>query len=95
MQTCLEVYLCIQQNLIFVDFEKIKIPPDVVKLIPKRIALDNRIMPLVKRGSQLLIASADPRTVAIDPQIVPDCEIHFVLAIPEEIDRALEQYYGT
>lgn len=87
--------LAIQSDIAFVDFDKISIPPEVVGIVPKRIAIDHQIMPLVKRGTVLLIATSDPKKIKIDPSLFPDLEVHVALAIPEDIQAALRKHYGA
>lgn len=89
--------LAIQYNMSFVDFDKIKIPPEVVQIIPKQMAYNLQVFPLVKKGPTLLVAIADPNNV--DSQIalekaLPDCDILTALATKEDLDKALLTYYG-
>jgi hypothetical protein len=85
--------VAIQSDMTFVDFDKISIPQEVVNLVSKRIALDYKVMPLVKRGSELLIATADGRNSKLDPALLPHFQLHLVLATPEDIEKAHKQYY--
>ena len=87
--------LAIQASVAFVDFDKITVPPEVLALVSKRVALDNKIIPLVKKGRELLVATSAPKTITLEPHnFPPECEIKLVMATPEDIEKALQQYYG-
>jgi hypothetical protein len=90
--------LAIQFGLSFVDFEKVKIPAEAVHLVPKLLAYEHKIFPLVKKGNTLLIAVSDPHNVNSQiavQKVVPDCEILIALATAGDIDKALQNFYGA
>ena len=90
--------LAIQFGMSFVDFEKIKIPPEIVHLIPKTVAFEHKVFPLVKKGSTLLIAVSDPHNVNSQIAVqkaVSDCEILIAMATAGDIQNALDKYYGA
>ncbi len=89
--------LAIQFNMTFVDFEKVKIPYEIIQLVPKQLAYEFKTFPLVKKGDSLLIAISDPHNVNAQialQKIVPDHTILAALATAEDIQKALEKYYG-
>lgn len=90
--------LAIQFNMTFVDFDKVTIPPEIVHLVPKIVALENKIFPLVKKGNTLLIAVSDPHDVNCQialQKVVPDCDLLIALATRGDIEKALVKYYGA
>ena len=87
--------LAIQSDMAFVDFDKIQIPQETINLVPKRVALDLRVMPLVKKGSELLIATCEMKNTQLDATIFPQYQLHMALSTPEDIDNALKKYYGA
>jgi type IV pilus assembly protein PilB len=92
--------LCAQNGLKFVNLEtpKGKIPPDIVAAIPKDLALEFRVVPVARpAGGLLLVAVDDPEKVAALDQLRfrAGVEAAAVLATPEGIRRALEEYYGA
>lgn len=89
--------LAIQYGMTFVDFEKIKIATEIVSLVPRIVAYEHKIFPLVKKGNTLLIAVADPHNVNCEIAVqkaVPGCEVLTALATSGDIQKALEKYYG-
>ena len=89
--------LAIQFNMTFVDFEKVKIPHEVVQIVPKQLAYEFKAFPLVKKGDSLLIAISDPHNVNAEmalQKIVPGHTILVALATADDIQKALEKYYG-
>jgi hypothetical protein len=90
--------LSIQFGMTFVDFEKVKIPAEIVQLIPKSLAYEYRIFPLVKKGNTLLVAVSDPHNMNAQialQKVAPECDILIALATADDISRALEKYYGA
>ncbi len=89
--------LAIQADMPFVDFDKIKILPEVTGLLSKTLAYEHCVFPLVRNGSSLLIAVTDPQNVA--PQLavqaaLPECEVLVALSLRKEVEKAIQQYYG-
>ncbi|WP_408956431.1 type IV-A pilus assembly ATPase PilB [Natroniella sp. ANB-PHB2] len=80
-----------------VNLRKFVIDPEVVKVIPQALAEKHRLIPMKKKGNNLTIAMADPLDVmAIDDiSVHTNCEITPVIAIEEEIEYAINQYYGN
>ncbi len=91
--------LCIQNQLKFVNLEspKSKIPPDIIASIPRDLALEFRVVPVAKKDGLLLVALDDPeQVVGLDQlRFRAGVEATAVLATPEGIRRALEEYYGV
>ncbi len=82
----------------FVDFVAIKIPAEVISLVPKHLVQECRIMPLQKQKGFFLFAIADPQDIQPEMElrrIITDCEIRFAIAPPEEIQKAISHYYGS
>ena len=77
------------------DFEKIKLPAEIIGLVPKRIAFDMQIMPLVQKGHELLVATSDFKNTKMEPEIIPQFQVRMALSTPEDIEKALIQYYGN
>ncbi len=83
-------------NVPVIQLSRYKIQPDVIALIPKKIALRYSLMPVSKLIDTLTVAMADPRDLkAIDDlRSVTNLEIRRVLASEKDIKDAYEQYYG-
>ena len=89
--------LAIQAKMTFVDFEKILIPAEIVRLIPKEFAYQFQVMPLIHSDGVLLVAVGDPLHAWVVSEIrkwVPQSQIRAVLACPEDVEAALRRYYG-
>jgi len=78
------------------NLARYKIDTDVIKLIPKKIAKNYRIMPISKMGSTLTIAMADPMNVfAIDDlKALTGFKINPIITTEHDIKEAIDQYYG-
>jgi len=78
-----------------IDLSRYKISPDVIKLIPKKMAKNYRVMPVSKMGNFLTVATADPLNIFATDDIasVTHCIISLVIASDKEIDEAITEYY--
>lgn len=89
--------LAIQYGTTFVDFSKIRVPDEVVKIIPKQVAYQHKVMPLVVQGGKLLVATSNPMNAWAESEVhdlAADYEVLTVIATPEDIQSAIERYYG-
>jgi type IV pilus assembly protein PilB len=73
-----------------------EIPPDVLKLIPAKIAQTYKCVPVGLNGEVLQIALADPLDAqrADEIQFAAKRDVQFVVADPGDIQRAVERLYG-
>jgi len=79
-----------------IQLSRYKIQPDVVALIPKKIAQHYLLLPVSKLMNTLTVAMVEPRDLnAIDDlRRITHLEIRRVLAAEKEVKDAFEQYYG-
>lgn len=92
-----EVLECLgeQFDVPVVDLLQVKPMADALDLVPRNVAKMHHIMPLKTEGTALVVAIDDLDLATIDNlQFILDLEIKPVLATGEEIDEALERYYG-
>ncbi|MEA4882894.1 MAG: ATPase, T2SS/T4P/T4SS family [Clostridia bacterium] len=73
------------------------ISDEVIKLVPEAMARRHRVLALELSGKKLTLAMADPLNVfAIDDvKLATGLDVEPVVAAEDEIQRALEQYYGS
>lgn len=78
-----------------IDISRYQISPDVIRLIPKKIAKNYHVMPISKMGNFLTVAIADPLDVfaADDISNLTGCKISVVIANDKDVDEAISQYY--
>jgi MshEN domain len=87
-----------QMEMPYVSFEKImSVPPDVIKLIPKEIAEEYKIIPLMLEKKRLTVAMWDPADLSsIDAiSFITGYIILPVVCSELRLLLALEQYYGV
>ena len=90
--------LAIQFDMSYVDFDTITLPPDIINYIPRRIAFEHRIMPLIVKNRTILIAISNPMNVWPETELkntLVDYEIRIALGCPRHINEAIEKYYGS
>jgi len=79
-----------------INLARYKVDPSVIKMIPKKIAMHHRILPISKMGNILTMAMVDPLNVlAIDDiKTLTGFRIGPVVTTDKDMDDAIEKYYG-
>jgi len=79
-----------------ISLSRYKIDPEILKLIPKKVALHYRILPISKMGEVLTIAMVDPLNIfAIDDiKTLTGFRIGPVITKEKDMQEAIDQYYG-
>lgn len=79
-----------------IDLAKIKIPPEIIELIPRSLALFYQAVPISKIGDMLTVAMADPLNIlAIDDlKVVTGSNIQPVISNFKDIQQAIDGYYA-
>ncbi|MBF0489206.1 MAG: Flp pilus assembly complex ATPase component TadA [Candidatus Omnitrophica bacterium] len=80
-----------------INLSLFKIDPELVKLVPKSVALSYQLIPLSKIGDQLTIAIVDPmNVVAIDNvRAVSGLSINVVMARTKDIKLTIDKFYSA
>jgi type IV pilus assembly protein PilB len=81
----------------YVDILKIKINPEITKLIKRDICEERTLFPIMANGKKLTVAISDPLDfVALeDLKFILSTEIDFALSPKPDIQEAIKKYYGT
>ncbi len=90
-------FLAERLNLPHVNLKDYLIDPEIIRLVPEKVARQHRILPLFKIENVLTVAMADPLDVmALDSvRRHAKCEVEAVVSSDAAIQEALVQYYGT
>jgi type IV pilus assembly protein PilB len=85
-----------QANLKYAQLNKFEIPPEVIDLVKKELALKQRIVPLKKGKRALIIATPSPLDfMALDDlRFQLGLEVECVIASDEGVTEAIGRYYG-
>jgi type IV pilus assembly protein PilB len=80
-----------------VSFSDLRLTDDVISAVPRHIAKRYRAVPVAKHGNMISIALSDPSDLdTIDSlQRALNAEIDLRVATDEDIDAALNKYYGA
>ncbi len=78
-----------------INLSRYKIKPELIKLIPERVANHYQVIPVSKIGDMLTVAMSDPLNVfALDDiKRVTGCEIKPIIATPEDVMAAINSFY--
>jgi len=88
--------LAAQSEYPFVNLEDFKPDPEVLKLLPREIALQHGVLPIKMENGRLLVAPVDPYDLRTDEAVrssvgVP---VSIVVAPERQIRLLLQQWYG-
>jgi len=89
--------LAVQYGVPLMDLHKVKVDIAALRAVPKRYAYEHRVMPLYLENETLMVAVSNlpcdhARKVLSD--LTGYSNIEVVLAMPEELQFHLGQYYG-
>ncbi len=81
----------------FVTLSNLRLPDDVIAAVPRHVAKRYRAIPVAKNNNAITVALADPSDLdTIDSlQRMINAEIEWRVATPEDIEAALNKYYGA
>jgi type IV pilus assembly protein PilB len=84
-------------DLPWVDLEREPVEDSAVKLLPKYLARQNRMIPISIEGDTVRLAMANPEDVAGAEsfRMISDKEVVPVLAFERDVLNAIERYYAT
>lgn len=96
-QTQVIAALSRQHNLKFVRLSSGVIPDEIIRTVPKSVALEHKIVPVKKQDRTLTIAVSQPLDIfTLDNlRFLLNADIEYVLATPEEILQTIAKYYGS
>ncbi|MEW6042521.1 MAG: ATPase, T2SS/T4P/T4SS family, partial [Elusimicrobiota bacterium] len=85
-----------QLGMRFVNVSELNIKPDVISLVPIKLAHRFKLIPLKKEQGILTVAMTNPFDVTtIDEiRVLTDCEVDVVISTETEILKAIKKYYG-
>ncbi|NQT95313.1 MAG: Flp pilus assembly complex ATPase component TadA [Candidatus Omnitrophica bacterium] len=91
------VLLSSSLNLPVLSLSRFKIDPELIKLIPEKLAKQYRLIPVSAMGNNLTVCMADPLNIfAIDDiKALTSYNIEPVISTEKEIAEAIHNYYGT
>ena len=94
-ETEITQFLSQQYRVPAVNLDEFEIDPEVIKLIPKEVCEKNKIIPLSRAGSQIVVAMADPTNLhAIDDiKFLTGFSVEPVVAGEGAIAQAIERNY--
>lgn len=88
-------FLARQYSLPSINLADFQIEPEVLKLVPKNVAMKHMVIPVNRAGATLIVAMSDPSNIfAIDElKFLTQYNIEPVVASEAAIDEAIGRYY--
>jgi len=89
-------FLSKQYGVPAIDLKEFDIEPEVIKAVPREVALKHLVIPVNRAGSTLVVATSDPSNIfALDDiKFITNYNIEPVVASEDSIREALNKYYG-
>ncbi|MDH3391178.1 MAG: ATPase, T2SS/T4P/T4SS family [Desulfobulbaceae bacterium] len=87
--------LASQLNLDFIHLRNLRIPNDVLSIIPASIATSSMVIPISKKNKKLVVAMANPleQYVIDDLRFITGLDIGIAVAPESEVVSAIDKYY--
>ncbi len=85
-----------QLGIPHVHLYKYKLEPSIINLIPERLAMRYKVLPIRKEKNKLMLAMVDPLDyIAIDDiAMSTGFQIEPMIASREELEKGIKRYYG-
>ena len=92
--------LHVQLGLGFIDLRGVKIPPEIINLVPGSVLRKHSVLPIgydENDTSVLQVAMADPLDMAAqdDISIITNCAVEPLVSTQSAINSVLDKYFGT
>ncbi len=87
----------ITRNIPFIELNSYLIDPEIVNILPEKLAKKYKMVPLFKIKDALTVAMSDPMNIiAIDEaRMMTGCNIHPVVSNETDILKTIDQFYGV
>lgn len=93
-----DVYMLLaaEYDLETVKLSEFKIPRNLIKLVPKDIALRYNVVPVEQEEGSITVAMSDPTDVQMFDALshLLECDVQGVISTPEEIAAAIKRSYS-
>lgn len=88
--------LAIEHRLNFIDIAKVKIPDNIIELVPESVARENAILPYSEEDGVLTILISDPNAVDTIEKLrfILNRDIRIALAARDRILESINKFYG-
>jgi type IV pilus assembly protein PilB len=89
-------FLSKQYGVPAINLKEFDVDPEIIKLVPKEVALKHLVLPVNRAGSSLIAAMCDPSNIyAVDDlKFLTGYNIEPVVASEPSIREAIERYYA-
>jgi type IV pilus assembly protein PilB len=105
-EACLKLELCTEEQVFralarhfqipFANLAGKTLPPELIDLVPKEVATENRIVPVAAKDGRITVAIADPTDFFViqdNLRFLLNREVSCALATPRALDEALDHHY--
>jgi type IV pilus assembly protein PilB len=88
-------FLSKQYGVPAVNLDDVAVPEEVIKMVPREVAMRHGIIPIEKQGSSLIVAVSDPANIYAmdDIKFLTGYNVEMVVTSESSIQQALSDYY--
>ncbi|MCK5242472.1 Flp pilus assembly complex ATPase component TadA [bacterium] len=93
----LMAFLGTQMGVPYISLSEMQnIPTALLKLIPEQLMRTQHVVPVSKKGNNLILAMADPTNVFVtdDIKLTTRCDLELRLSSEKEVKAAIDKYFG-
>ena len=89
------VALVVQCSLPYIAINKYDIDPNVLKLIPEKVAREFHVIPLDRVGDVLSVVMVNPVSISMKTELekLTGCKIATFIATKSEVNEAINRWY--
>jgi type IV pilus assembly protein PilB len=87
--------LTAQYGFPYLPLSNYDINPEIINIVPGRVARQYLLIPIDKIGNNLTLAMSNPLNVQAieDVELLSDCSVQTFVSTSSDIKRAIEKYY--
>ena len=84
-------------RMAFTNLDGMRVPDEVIDLIPESVARENTILPLREEGPTLRVATSDPTDIDTQEKLrfILNREVEMTLAMRDQIVESINRHYGS
>lgn len=89
--------LSVSLNIPIINLSRFKIDPEIIKLIPEKLAKQYKAIPISRMGDNVTLCMSDPLNIFVIDSIkaLTNYNVEPVISTEKEIIEAINNYYGS
>lgn len=87
--------LTVQYGFPYLPLTNYEISPEIIEIVPSRVARQYLLIPIDKIGNNLTVAMSNPLNIQAveDVELLSNCNVQLFVATSSDVKKAIEKYY--